>query len=116
MSFCEFFASHLFLALFGEATEWSACSRSCGSGRRLRVISTAKDDELQEEECNTDECRRKLNLFSPYKFVILAEFTEWFECTGHCKSDAGRRYRLKIDENQTEVESCNLDKDCRKCR
>ena len=67
MPLCDcFWITTVFSALFGEATEWSSCSRSCGSGRRLRVISTAKDDELQEEECNTDECRKKLN----YSFFI----------------------------------------------
>ena len=61
----------MFSALFGEATEWSSCSRSCGSGRRLRVISTAKDDELQEEECNTDECRKKFKLLFFHRFINI---------------------------------------------
>ena len=38
---------------------WSACSKSCGGGNRLREVRLSEtENDIEEEECNTQECRK----------------------------------------------------------
>ena len=104
---------------WGEYTEWSTCSKSCGGGQKTRSRSEVKEaryggtpcegPSIEEKPCNTETCRIDCKWDS---------FGAWSSCSKSCGEGEKRRERPRpspavnggkeCEGSTTEIESCNL--------
>ena len=72
-------------------TEWTECSKTCGTGERSRqricdtrfrsTQNPCKEELFEREVCNTEEC------------PIYTEWSEWSQCSTTCGGGSQKRSR-----------------------
>ena len=71
--------------VWGQWTDWTACSRSCGGGKKSRKrecsVPGCVGDTEETADCNTDVC------------PVWTDWTEWTECSASC--GGGRQARTR---------------------
>ena len=118
--------SKLVDCLWDEFDEWSACSKTCGSGEKSRSRSKVNEEEnggvpcvgnsIEIEACNTLTCAID-TVESKSVDCLWADFDEWSSCSKTCGSGEKSRSRSKVNEeenggapcfgNAIETEACN---------
>jgi len=94
--------------LWGEWSDWSSCSCSCGGGERLRdrqiknspINNGAQCEPLTKEEvqpCNTHACRKPKCIDGDWD-----DWGPWKECSATCKIG----FTLRQRQLRTEATSC----------
>ena len=95
--------------LWDEFDEWSACSKTCGSGEKSRSRSKINEEEnggvpcvgnaIETEACNTLIC--PVDTVQPKSVDCLwDEFDEWTSCSKTCGSGEKSRSRSKVNEEE----------------
>ncbi|CAG5106781.1 Oidioi.mRNA.OKI2018_I69.chr1.g2996.t2.cds [Oikopleura dioica] len=97
----------------GEWENWSDCSRTCGSGARIRK-KPCINGNIGEIGCDSAEATEQISCATHYCPIYWGEWSDYSECSNSCGK--GVRVKTRACQNELEDVTCpgagNITEEC----
>ena len=77
-------------------TDWTPCSKTCGSGERKRMRECNGDSSSRDKNNPCKSILHEREICNPTKCPVYTEWTEWSSCSVTCGGGNQERSRVCI--------------------